>query len=336
MKYTNIKWNLCEQIVLKLQRKIIVAWKLGDKQKVFNLQETLVKTFAARALAIRRVTNNKGGKTSVIDGITLETNETKMAMIHELKQLSGYKALPVRRVMIPKSNGKLRPLGIPTIKDRCVQALYIMALDPIAETTADAKSYGFRKYRSTQDVQTYLRTTLSLNNRAKYIMDIDIKSFFDTISHEWILENIPINKKILKEWLKCGFYHNSQEYDSVEGVPQGGIISPTIANMVLDGLQEVINKKSDEIKKCEQKILYKKTGFRNYNTKINYVRYADDFIITAGKKQYLHELIVVINDFLKKRGVEINQDKTRIYHINKGFDFLGFNFRKYNTTTKKM
>lgn len=328
MKYSNINWEKCNKIVVKMQRKIIVAWLKGEYKKVYKLQETLTSTFEARAIAVKRVTSNDGNETAGIDNIIIKTDKEKMELLNKLKYLREYKAQPLKRVYIKKKNGKLRPLGIPTIFDRCVQALYLLALDPIAETTGDSKSYGFRKNRSVQDVQRYIRQCLALGNRARYILDADIKGFFDNISHEWILKNIPMNKKILKVWLNCGFITNSQLSATIAGVPQGGIISPTIANMVLDGIEEKIEKTIKKIEKERRKEKLK------ICPKINYVRYADDFIITAERKEYFKTILDDLNSFFLERGIELNKEKTRIFHIRKGFDFLGFNFRKYKTTTR--
>jgi len=221
-------------------------------------------------------------------------------------------------------------LSIPTIFDRCVQALYLLALEPIAEETGDKRSYGFRRGRSAQDVQRYLRQTLALDNRARYVMDADIETFFDSISHDWILKNIPLDKRILAQWLTNGFIDSKGYQDTEMGVPQGGIISPMIANMVLDGMEKVIM----EVKKTIDQRLKKVNG-KVTSSKINYVRYADDFIVTAGSREYFKEITESIKEFLKERGVRLNAAKTKVYTIDKGFDFLGFSFRKYKTNLKK-
>lgn len=334
MKYTDINWNNCNKKVFKLQKKIIVAWEKKNFNLVTKLQETLITTFEARALAVRKVTSNKGKKTPGVDQNLLKTDIEKLEMINELKQLHNYKAIPVKTIMIPKANKKLRPLGIPSIKDRCVQALYFIALEPIAETTGEERSYGFRKYRSTQDVLQYTKTTLILQTCARYILDADIKGFFDNISHKWILDNIPMNKYILKEWLNCGYINNNSLHETKEGVPQGSIISPLIANMVLDGLGEIINKVANCIEKEVIKELKKNKQKSYYSSKIHYVRYADDFLITADKKEYFKRILEEVNKFLSIRGVKLNKEKTRIYSIEDGFDFVEFNLRKYKTTTR--
>ena len=339
LKYADIKWDLCNKKIFKLQNKIIVAWESKDMKKVYKLQETLVNTFEARALAVRKITSNKGSKTSGVDKTIIRTDIEKINMINKIGKLWNYQANPVKRIMIPKTNGKLRPLGIPSMLDRCVQALYLLALEPIAETIGDERSYGFRKYKSTQDVLAYLKTILSRENAPRIILDADIKGYFDNISHEWILNNIPMNKKILKQWLKCGYIYENKLNQTVKGVPQGGIISPIISNMVLDGLQEVISKASKEIEKevlTEMRRLKTKSeGKYFYSSKIHFVRYADDFIITTNKEELLKKIMERVEEFLNIRGVELNKEKTKIYRIEEGFNFVGFNIRKYKTTTKR-
>ena len=208
----------------------------------------------------------------------------------------------------------MRPLGIPTMKDRAMQALYRLALDPIAETTADPNSYGFRSQRSTADAIEQCFNILAPQRSATWILEGDIKSCFDHISHEWLLANIPTDKAILQKWLKAGFIEKSLFYATEEGTPQGGIISPVLANMTLDGMERNL-----------------KTRFcKRPSPKVNFVRYADDFIITAKSKELLeNEVLPVVVTFLKERGLELSNEKTKITHIEEGFDFLGQTLRKF-------
>jgi len=319
-KWNSINWFKCEVAVQKLQARIVKAQKEGRHNKVKALQWTLTHSFYAKALAVKRVTSNKGSETAGVDMVTWETSDAKMCAIADMKR-KGYTPQPLRRIHIKKSNGKLRPLGIPTMKDRAMQALYLMALDPVAETMADSHSFGFRKERSTADAIQQCFINLSKKVSPQWILEGDIQGCFDHISHDWLLENVSMDKVILKKWLKCGFVFNKQLFPTEEGTPQGGIISPTLANMALDGLQKLL---ADSFPINRSK--------RNYYTPmINLVRYADDFIITGVSKELLENQVKpLVIEFLQARGLTLSEEKTKITHIEEGFDFLGFNIRKYN------
>lgn len=318
--WDSINWLKCEMTVQKLQARIVKAQKEGRHNKVKALQWTLTHSFYAKALAVKRVTSNSGSKTAGVDMVTWETSDAKKRAIADMKRKS-YTPQPLRRIHIKKSNGKLRPLGIPTMKDRAMQALYLMALDPVAETMADSHSFGFRKERSTADAVQQCFINLSKKVSPQWILESDIQGCFDHISHDWLLENVPMDKAILKKWLKSGFVFNKQLFPTEEGTPQGGIISPTLANMALDGLQKLL---ADSFPINRSKKNY-------YTPMINLVRYADDFIITGVNKELLENQVKpLVIEFLQARGLTLSEEKTKITHIEEGFDFLGFNIRKYN------
>jgi len=259
------------------------------------------------------VTENQGKVTSGVDGITWFNPDLKTRAVKELKR-RGYRPLPLRRIYIPKKNGKKRALHIPSMIDRAQQALYLQALEPVSETLADKNSYGFRKERSTSDAIEQCFQNLGRKCSPEWVLEGDIKGCFDNISQEWLLKNIPMDKEILKKWLKAGYVEKGKLFSTEQGTPQGGTISPTLANMTLDGLEKELRRK-----------------FPVYaDKKVNLVRYADDFIVTGKSKELLEEEVKpIIENFLKERGLELSSEKTRITHINEGFDFLGQNIRKY-------
>lgn len=320
--WNSIDWNKCETEVRKLQARIVKAQKEGKHGKVNSLQWILTHSFSAKALAVKRVTSNKGKDTSGVDKVLWHSPNAKVNAIKDLKR-RGYKPQPLKRVNIKKSNGKLRPLGIPTMKDRAMQALYLMALDPVAETTADNHSYGFRKERCAGDAIHQCFINLSKESSPQWILEGDIKGCFDHISHDWLLSNIPMDKVMLRKWLKCGYVFNHELFPTDEGTPQGGIISPTLANLTLDGLQTMLEEKFKRVDLYSPK--------RSYYPKVHLVRYADDFIITSRSREILEqEVMPMVKEFLQERGLTLSDEKTKITHIDEGFDFLGFNIRKYN------
>jgi RNA-directed DNA polymerase len=307
-----IDWHAVHGQVRRLQSRIVKAVQAGRWGKVKALQRLLTHSFSGKVLAVRRVTENSGKQTPGIDGLIWNSPAKKAAAIDSLQQ-HGYRAQPLRRVYIPKSNGRRRPLGIPTMKDRALQALYLLALDPIAETTADPNSYGFRRERATADAIAQCFRCLCMKGAAKWILEGDIKSCFDRLSHDWLLAHIPMPKAILRSWLKAGFMEQAVLHSTEAGTPQGGIASPVLANLALDGLEKLLHHR-----------------FPKRQHKVHLVRYADDFIVTASSKAMLEtEVKPLIEGFLCERGLELSPEKTRITHIEDGFDFLGQNLRKY-------
>jgi RNA-directed DNA polymerase len=318
--WEQIDWVQCERQVRRLQARIVKATREGRWNKVKTLQRLLTHSFSGKALAVKRVTENQGKRTPGVDSVSWTTRAARLKAIGSLRR-RGYRPLPLRRVYIPKANGKQRPLGIPTMKDRAMQALYLLALEPIAETTADPNSYGFRPKRSTADALQQCFTTLCRGCSPQWVLEGDIKGCFDHISHQWMLHHVPTDKAVLRRWLKAGYVENRHLFPTEAGTPQGGIISPTLANMTLDGLEVLLGQHFPREKW--------KHGKR-WRPKVNLVRYADDFIITGDSRELLEdEVRPLVEQFLKARGLSLSTDKTRITHINEGFDFLGQNLRKY-------
>ncbi len=317
--WSGIDWDHCRHQVRRLQARIVKATQGGRWGKVKALQWLLTHSFCGKALAVKRVTENKGKRTAGVDRILWSTPGAKWQAMLSLKR-RGYQPLPLRRVYIPKRNGKMRPLGIPTMKDRAMQAVHLLALEPVSETTADRNSYGFRPERSTADAIEQCFKVLAQRDSAQWILEADIRGCFDNISHDWLLANIPTDKAVLRKWLKAGFMEGTILYPTDDGTPQGGIISPTLANMALDGLEALLKK------------AFRGTSSSGVwvNPKVRLIRYADDFIISGDSQELLErEVRPLVETFLRSRGLELSEEKTKITHIGQGFDFLGQNLRKY-------
>ena len=319
--WEEIEWQKARAYVKKLQMRIVKAQKEGHYSKVKSLQWLLTHSFYAKALAVKRVTSNSGKRTSGVDHELWLTPQAKFNAISKLNR-RGYRPQPLRRHYIPKKNGKMRPLSIPTMTDRAMQTLYKFSLEPIAETYADPNSYGFRIGRSTHDAIEQCFADLNKGKSPEWILEGDIKGYFDHISHQWLLENIPMDTRILEKWLKCGYVETQKLFPTDEGTPQGGTISPTLMNMTLDGLERLLHDRLPTRKKVNGK---------THCNKMNFVRYADDFIITGESPEFLREKVLpIVREFLTERGLQLSEEKTVITHIGEGFDFLGKNIRKYN------
>ncbi len=310
--WNRINWKKVEAFVNQLQRRIAKSIQDGRWGKARALQHLLSRSFCAKLWAVKTVLSNKGSRTPGIDGVTWKSVGRRWQAALDLRQ-RGYRALPLRRIYIPKKNGRKRPLGIPTLHDRAMQALFALGLKPIAETVADKHSYGFREKRSLHDAIKMVFHSLSSKVSAQWILEADIKACFDKISHDWLLKNIPLPKGMLQQWLKAGYMESGTYFDTDEGTPQGGIISPILCNMTLDGLEELVIK-----------------GRNKKRRKLNVVRYADDFIITGASPEILQDEIKPdVERFLRERGLMLSAEKTKLSHIDNGFNFLGVNVRKY-------
>jgi RNA-directed DNA polymerase len=311
LNWTSIKWKKVKKKVQELQMRIAKAVREGKYRLVKSLQRLLAHSFYGRLWAIRRVVTNKGKTTPGVDGVVWNTPKKKMQAVNLLKR-RGYRPFPLRRVYIKKKNGKLRPLSIPTMKDRAMQALYALALVPVAETTGDPNSYGFRDGRCCADAIKQCYNCLAKHRSARWILEADIQACFDRIDHQWMLNNILMDKKILKNWLNAGYVDKGKLYPTKAGTPQGAIISPVLANMTLDGLETAVK---NAVPKA---------------AKVHVIRYADDFIVTGESKQILQQKVKpAISSFLSQRGLNLSGEKTRIARIEDGFDFLGQELRKY-------
>lgn len=307
-----LDWKALWQQVRRLQVRIAKAIANGKYRRALALQWLLTHSYAAKLLAVRRVTTNRGAKTPGIDNVIWRTHRQKFLAAALLKR-HGYKPQPLLRVYIPKKNGKLRPLSIPALHDRAMQALYALALAPVAETLADPNSYGFRQGRSCADALEHAHIVLSRKCSAPWVLEGDIHACFDQINHDWLLQHVPMDKQILAKWLKAGYWEKDQLFPTRTGTPQGGLISPLLANVALDGMQQaigqVVNRRGD---------------------KVNFVRYADDFIVTGATPELLEQKVKpALTAFLQIRGLELSEQKTVLTHVSKGFNFLGHTVRKF-------
>jgi len=312
--WQGIDWDLARGEVRGLQMRIAKAVQEKRWNKVFALQHLLTSSFYAKALAVKRVTSNKGKKTPGVDGVLWKGVRAKGQAILCLRR-RGYKPQPLKRIYIPKKNGKKRPLSIPTVKDRAMQALYKLALAPVAETTADRNSYGFREGRGCADAIAAGFNALNKPNSATWVLEGDITGCYDNINHQWLLANIPMDLVVLRKWLEAGYMEENHLYPSHKGTPQGGIVSPALANMTLDGLEQVAREAVPR------------------RSRVNFVRYADDFIITGKSRQILENQIKPsVEAFLAERGLTLSPEKTMITYIKDGFTFLGQTFRRHGKT----
>ncbi|NEQ10853.1 MAG: group II intron reverse transcriptase/maturase [Moorea sp. SIO4E2] len=320
VEWNRVNWRKLEKTLFKLQKRIYRASQRGDVRVVRKLQKTLMKSWTAKMIAVRRVTQeNKGKKTAGIDGVKALTNRQRLALVANLKV--SKKAQPTRRVWIPKP-GRIekRPLGIPTMYDRALQALAKQALEPEWEARFEPNSYGFRPGRSCHDAIEAIFNAIS--KKPKWVLDADIAKCFDKINHDALLTKLntyPSMRRLINSWLKAGVMDNGTFSSTEEGTPQGGVISPLLANIALHGMEQTIWNYANSIKGKKK---YYKNG-------LTLIRYADDFVILHQDQKVVEECQGVINKWLNDMGLELKPSKTQIAYTLDGFDFLGFNVRQY-------
>lgn len=332
IQWSEIDWRKVHEQVTKLRQRIYKATKNGEWNKVRSLTKLMLRSQSNLMHSIRKVTQiNQGKRTAGIDGEKVTDNDGRKRLVHEMSKYRPWNVKPVKRIYIPKANGKQRPLGIPTVKDRVMQAIVVNALEPQQEAVFEPNSFGFRCGRSCHDAIEQLWYRLNNHSNDEWVLDADIKGAFDNINHEFILEKVKHfpARELIKQWLKAGYVEREVFCKVDSGTPQGGVISPLLANIALDGLEEHLSTyttvREYQYKDKKGKIKISKRKFPKYSI----VRYADDFVITSQTKEDIEQIVPVIKDWLKQRGLELNEEKTRIVKVEKGFDFLGFNIRTY-------
>jgi RNA-directed DNA polymerase len=321
--WAQLPWRKLELHVYRIQKRIFKAQCRGNTRAVHKLQKLLMKSSAARLVAVRRVSqDNQGKQTAGIDGVKALTPVQRFAMVQALhpKQTNRHQPRPVRRIYIPKrTTGEMRPLGIPTMFDRAYQALAKLALEPQWEARFEPNSYGFRPGRGAHDAIEAIHTMISL--KSKYVLDADIKGCFDHINHQALLAKVqtyPAMRRMIKAWLKAGVLSGGEVFPTEAGTPQGGVISPLLANIALHGMEEALRRL------CPQK-----------EGRLLMVRYADDFVVFHPSEQAITKAQAFLHTWLAQIGLELKPSKTRVTHTlypyqgNVGFDFLGFTIRQY-------
>ena len=302
-----IKWKKAIKFVLKMQRRIVFAYKEGNTEKLNALNHLLINSFQAKALAVYLVTNSKGARTPGVDRVRWRTDEQKYNAVMDLIP-ERYQPQPYKLVYIPKDSGGFRKLNIPTMSDRAMQMLHKFALEPISECKADPYSYAYRHWRSAHGALAECRKLLKTG--AMWVIEGDIKSCFDSISHDWLLKNVPLDNDILTKFLKCGCIEGSRYIPSCgTGISQGSPISPVLCNLTLDGMCETL---------------------KQQNNDLEIIRYADDFVVFSKNIKPLGDAITALNEFLEERGLSLSKEKTVISSVKKGFEFLGFFFQNKN------
>jgi RNA-directed DNA polymerase len=317
--WQSVNWRKANRQVRNLRQRIFKAAQAKDGNKVRSLQRLMLRSYSNTLVSVRRVTQeNKGKRTHGVDGVKILTPHARGRLVDLMMTFQPWRVRPALRVYIPKANGKLRPLGIPTVMDRSLQARVKNALEPKWEATFEASSYGFRPGRSCHDAMSHIAHLTRGNCQKKWVVDADIQGAFDNIAHAFLLDTIGKmpGRELIKQWLKAGYVEHKKWHPTDAGTPQGGVISPLLANIALHGMEEALG----------IKYLHRKDGERCRGDRA-LVRYADDFVVLCKTKADAEQVIATLKEWLAERGLKLSDEKTRIVHLTEGFDFLGFNVR---------
>jgi RNA-directed DNA polymerase len=326
--WRQIDWRVCEASVRRLRQRIFTASQAGDLKRVRNLQKLMLRSRANTLVSVRRVTErNTGRLTAGVDGEVVLTPEAKMKLAERIQySTEPFNAQPVRRVYIPKqgSSGKRRPLGIPVILDRAHQARVVNALEPEWEARFEPRSYGFRPGRGCHDaIEAIYLTAKGKNPKRRWVLDADLAAAFDLIAHDHLLAQLGTfpARGMVKQWLKAGVVENGRFALTEEGVPQGGVVSPVLLNVALHGMEQAAG------------VRYRTTGTQAGKTMADspvLIRYADDLVALCHSRDEALEVKARLASWLAPRGLTLNEGKTRVVTLEEGFDFLGFNVRRYH------
>lgn len=322
--WNTIDWKEQNRLVRNLRQRIFRATQEEDWKKVRSLQHLMLRSRANVLVSVRRVAQiNQGKNTPGVDKVVVKTPSERGKLADDILTYAPWRAKPTRRVYIPKANGKLRPLGIPVIRDRALQAIVKNALEPSWEARFEACSYGFRPGRGCHDAIGKVYQVCRPHHHKKWILDADIAAAFDNIDHQFLMSTIGDvpGKELIRQWLKAGYVEMGKYHDTDTGTPQGGVISPLLANIALHGMEQALGIKHDYRQKQVQRRAM--------------VRYADDFCIFCETKEDAEQCRLILTDWLAERGLQFSAEKTRIVHISEGVDFLSFNIRQYPSANTK-
>lgn len=327
--WSSVNWRKANRQVRNLRQRIFRASQAGDLRKARSLQKLMLRSYSNTLVSVRRITQiNKGKNTAGVDKLVVKTPGARGRLADQIETYQPWQAKPAKRVYIPKkgiAKGKLRPLGIPTVLDRVLQAKVKNALEPFWEARFEGTSYGFRPGRSCHDaiVKIYMLTNADRRKRKRWVVDADIKGAFDNINHEFLLQTIGSapGRELIRQWLKAGYMEGGVFHETEAGTPQDGVISPLLANIALHGMDEAVGVRHN----CNGLIC----GPRAV------VRYADDFVVLCESREDAEKARDELKGWLDRRGLQLSQEKTRIVHLTEGFDFLGFTIRLHTHRTSK-